>query len=242
MRFSTELLLENEIVPKDKNRIIMSILKSCFSSYNQEYYDKLYNNNLTQIKNFTFALYLGDCKFLREEIMIPEKKIILNFSTYSSEDGIMFFNSFMSSKGKQHSIKNNTITIGNINIVKEKPIYGHEAIFKTMSPIVVREHHGDNKTTWYHSLNNETGQTIFMNNLQYQLKNQYGERVLPDFEEICVEIAENNKEVKVKNYGIVVLSNVGGIRIKGQPYILEYLYKAGIGSKRSSGFGMLDIV
>ena len=244
MRFSVELLLENETLPKDKNRIILSLLKSCFSSYNQEYYEGLYEekDNKNKIKDFTFALYMQNCRFTRDDIIIPDKKVILNFSAYSPEDGIMFYNSFLTNKGKKQSIHNNSITIGKITLVKEKTIFDQQVIFKTMSPIVTREHGGDNKKTWYHSLDTEEGQAIFMKNLEHQLVDVFGERVLPDFEEIRVEVASDIRKVKVKNYGIEVHSNIGKIRIKAQPYILDYLYKAGIGGKRGSGFGMVDIV
>ncbi|MBM7616005.1 CRISPR-associated endoribonuclease Cas6 [Alkaliphilus hydrothermalis] len=244
MRFSVELILENEALPKDKNRIILSIMKSCFSSYNQEYYQRLYEEkeSKNKIKDFTFALYMQNCRFTKDEIIIPDKKVILNFSAYSPEDGIMFYNSFLTNKGKKQTIHNNIITIGKMTLVKEKPIYDQQVIFKTLSPIVVREHGGDNKKTWYHSLETEEGQAIFMENLKYQLSDVFGERGLLDFEDIKVEVDSDIRKVKVKNYGIEVHSSIGKIRIKAQPYILDYLYKAGIGSKRGSGFGMVDIV
>ncbi|WP_432407978.1 CRISPR-associated endoribonuclease Cas6 [Wukongibacter sp. M2B1] len=241
MRFSVELLLENDRIPKDKNRIILSIMKSCFSSFSEQYYKERYELNKNLIKEFTFSLYMGNCKFLREEILIPDKKIYLNFSAYKIEDGIMFYNSFLNKKGKEYSVKNNMIKIGKIVMKKEKTIFNDEAIFKAMSPIVVREHNGDNKKTWYHSLSSKKGQDFFINNLKKQLKNVFGERVV-DFEDIFIEVSKNNKEVKVKNYEIEVLANITKIKIKAKPYILEYLYKAGIGSKRGSGFGMVEIV
>ena len=52
----------------------------------------------------------------------------------------------------------------------------------------------------------------------------------------------SNKEVKVKHYDIEVLGNICYVKIMGKPYILDYLYKAGIGSQRNSGFGMVDLV
>ncbi|WP_041720668.1 CRISPR-associated endoribonuclease Cas6 [Alkaliphilus metalliredigens] len=242
MRFGVEIFLEKEMLPKDKNRIILSIIKNCFSSCNKEYYKALYKDTPNQTKDFTFSLYLGDCKFLREEILVPSKKIYLNFSTYHNEDGIMFFNSMLMNKGKAFSIRDNTYTIGKINLKREKLITEHQVIFKTMSPIVAREHQGDNKKTWYHSLNTEEGQAVFLENLQYQLKDAFGEGILMDSRKLSIEVSQDNKEVKVKNYGIEILSNLAKIRIQGAPYILDYLYKAGIGSKRGSGFGMVDIV
>ena len=109
-----------------------------------------------------------------------------------------------------------------------------------MSPISVREHFGDNKQTWYHSLNEEAGQEIFLNNLKYQLKNEYGEDKALDIKEVQFEVIAN-KVVKVKNYGIEVVGNICHIKIYAKPYILDYLYKAGIGSQRSTGFGMVDL-
>ena len=62
-----------------------------------------------------------------------------------------------------------------------------------------------------------------------------------DINEVEFEVLAN-KEVKVKHYGIEVLANICKLKFKAKPYILDYLYKAGIGSQRSTGFGMIDLV
>lgn len=240
MRFNVELLLDNEAIPKDKNRIIISLLKHNFSSYDKDYYLELYEEVPNKMKSFTFAMYMRNCKFLRDEIVIPDKKIILNFSTYDIRDGIMFYNAFLKNKGLEYPIKANIMKINKISLNKEKMITDDEAIYKILSPISVREHHGDNKETWYHSLNDEEGQEIFMNNLKYQLIDEFGEERILDIEEVEFEVLAN-KEVKVKHYGIEVLGNICHLKIKGKLYILDYLYKAGIGSMRSGGFGMVDL-
>lgn len=66
--------------------------------------------------------------------------------------------------------------------------------------------------------------------------------MLDDLTDLKVNIYEDHKEVRVKNYGIALLSNIAKLEIKAKPYILDYIYKAGIGSKRGCGFGMVDIV
>ncbi len=241
MRFNVELLLDNEVIPKDKNRIIISLLKHNFKSYDKNYYSELYEETPNNMKSFTFALYMGNCKFLREEILIPEKKIILNFSTNDIRDGIMFYNAFLTNKGLEYPIKDNVMKINKINLSKEKTITSDEVIYRTLSPISVREHHGDNKKTWYHSLDNKKGQEVFMDNLKYQLIDEFGEDRLLDIEEVKFEVLKN-KEVKVKHYSIEVLGNICYLKIMGKPYILDYFYKAGIGSQRNAGFGMLDLI
>jgi CRISPR-associated endoribonuclease Cas6 len=241
MRFSVELLLDNEKIPKDKNRMIISLLKHNYSSYDKDYYYELYEKHPNKMKSYTFALYMGRCQFLREDILIPEKRIILNFSTCDVKDGIMFYNSILKNKGIKYPINGNSLTINRIRLVKERPVIEDEVIFKTLSPISVREHKGDNKTTWYHSLNDEKGQEVFMNNLRYQILNYFGEERMLDVEEVEFQVL-TNREVKVKHYGIEVLANICKLKIKAKPYILDFLYRAGIGSQRSSGFGMVDLV
>lgn len=241
LRFGVEIFLGNEKICKDKNRIMLSLLKHCYSSYDQKYFSKLYEQVPNKRKSFTFSIYMGDCEFLREEIIIPNKKIYLNFSTNDIEDGIMFYNSIITNKGRKFSIENNTLKIEKINMLREKNIYTNEVILKTMSPIVIREHKGDNKTTWYHSLNHARGKEVFMENLKYQLTEEFTKERILDIKEVEVETLLN-KEVKVKHYGIEILSNICMLRIIGKPYLLDYLYKSGIGGRRSSGFGMVNLV
>ncbi|MBU5439013.1 CRISPR-associated endoribonuclease Cas6 [Tissierella sp. MSJ-40] len=241
MRFNVELLLDKEAIPKDKNRIILSFFKHIYESYDKKYYDSLYLNEENKRKTFTFSLYMANCKFTREEIIIPDKKIILNFSTADMKDGIFFYNALLSNKGKKYEIKGNSLTVNRININKEKVITNDYAVYSSMSPIVVREHNGDNNKTWYYSLSEERGEEVFLKNLKYQLLDNFGEERRLDIEEIKFQVLKN-KEVKVKNYGIEVLSNICMLKIQAKPYILDYLYKSGIGSKRSSGFGMVDLV
>lgn len=241
MRFSVELLLEGEVIPKDKNRIILSLLKHNYSSYDKKYYHELYEEVPNKMKSYTFAVYMGQCQFLKENILVPNKKIILNFSTYDVKDGIMFYNATLKNKGVKFPIKDNSLIINRINLVREKAIIDDEVIFKTLSPVSVREHYGNNKATWYHSLNNEKGQEIFIDNLKYQLLSHFGEERILDIEEVDFEVLMN-KEVKVKHYGIEVLANICKLKIKAKPYILNFLYKGGIGSQRSAGFGMVDLI
>jgi CRISPR-associated endoribonuclease Cas6 len=241
MRYNVELVLSNENIPKDKNRAILSFLKHIYESYDKNYYESLYEGEENKRKNFTFSVYMPNCKFTKEEIIIPEKKIILNFSTADMKDGISFYNAILANRRKSYEIKGNSIMVRNINMNKEKPITNDYAVYSSMSPVVVREHKGDNKKTWYYSLNEEKGKEIFINNLKNQLLGNFGEERKLDIEEIKVEVLKN-KEVKVKHYGIEVLSNICNLKVYAKPYILDYLYKAGIGSRKSSGFGMVDLV
>lgn len=240
MRFCVELLINNPIIPKEKNKMIMHIIKLLFENTNKSMYEKLYEKENNREKDFTFSTYLGkNVKFNKDTISIPDKKIILNFSTYNPKEGILFYNSFVQNIGLEIPIKKNLITINNIS-------QGHmgyieeNTIFKTSSPIVVREHKNDNKKTWYHNLNTKEGYDIFINNLKWQLKSNLSSIKSEDIDEIDIDIL-SNKIVNIKHYGITIPSNLAIIKIRAKYYIIDYLYNSGIGSRRSQGFGYLDI-
>ena len=241
MRFNVELILSNENIPKDKNRIILSLLKHIYQSYDKDYYKSLYEVKENKRKGFTFSLYMPNCTFTKEEIIISGKKIIWNFSTADMNEGITFYNAALANRGKSYEIKGNTLTIKRISMNKEKIITNDYAVYSSMSPVVVRKHEGNNKKTWYYSLNEEKGKEIFIENLRYQLLDNFGEERKLDIEEVNFQVLRN-KEVKVKHYGIEVLSNICRIKVQAKPYILDYIYKSGVGSRKSGGFGMLDLV
>lgn len=240
MRFCVELLLENPKISKEKNKMVMHLMKILFENTDKRMYEELYKTEENKEKNFTFSTYLGrNVKFKRETIYIPDQKIILNFSTYDVSEGILFYNSFVKNLGLEIPVENNFITInsikqGEIDYIKE------DIIFSTNSPIVVREHKGNNEKTWYHNLSDEKGYEVFIENLKWQLKSNLKDISQEDINSIEVQILDN-KMVNIKHYGITIPSNLAKINISAKAYIIDYLYKAGIGSRRSQGFGYLRI-
>lgn len=242
MRMSVELLLNNSRIDKDKNKIIMHILKLLIEKENKEVFQELYKNNVDKQKDLTFSMYLGqDVKFLREEIDIPAQKIIVNFSTSDTVLGITIYNAFTKYKGLEIPVKDNTILINKVNIIKIKPITSEKERFITKSPIVVRSHRGDNDKTYYNSLSGKSGQKVLLENLQYQIKDRFPEVREKDLNEIEIKVLWS-KDVKIKHYGIVIPSNLCELEIKAKTYILEELYLNGLGGRKSQGFGYLDLV
>lgn len=239
MRIKAEFTIKHDSIDKDKNRIFLSILKRTIEEYDKNFYEKLFKSGPNR-KPYTFALYMKDAKFTRNKIIIPEKNIIFRLSTSDLIYGVYFYNAFLKSIGKTYAIKENDITINKILIEEEKRIYYDCAEFKTLSPAVVRKHEGDNKSTWYYSLNDNEGVKLFLSNLKIQLIEEFGQDKNLDINEVFIEVL-NNREVKVKNYGIEVLGNLCRFKIHAKSYLLEYIYGAGLGSHKSMGFGYLEL-
>lgn len=239
MRFSVSIDLNQVKIPKDYSRMFLSLIKHFLSKNNPEVFHEMYGEGGCR-KNFTYSVYLGSCKFLKEEIELEEKKVHLTVSSFDTVLGIEIYNALLSGRFISYPYKENVLTIKSIKIQYEKPITKDEVTFKTISSIVVREHNKETNKDWFHSLSDETGKRLFLKNLKIQLLEVFPDEKY-DIEQVNIEVLKN-KDVIVKHYGIEVLSNICVLKIMGRTYLNEYLYKAGIGSMKSTGFGMVTII
>lgn len=237
MRYQVIVSLDGDEIPKDKNRMFLSLLKHHITENDKRFFESVYVEGETKRKDFTFSLYMPECEFLRDTIRIPDKKVFLNFSTYDLLTGIQFYNAIINGRGKEYSYKGIVMKIERIEVKQEKKFMGRATVFKSLSPCVVREHDDDTNKDWFHSLDSDKGRKLFADNLKSQLLDSIKDSTY-DVDDIGISLIKN-KEVKVKHYGIEVLANICMFEMKAKPYILEYFYKAGIGSFKSTGFGML---
>lgn len=81
---------------------------------------------------------------------------------------------------------------------------------------------------------------FFLENLKVQARLKFPDKQ-KDIDVLQIKVLQN-KEVKVKYYDIVILSNLATFELTGKNYLLEYFYQSGASSLKSAGFGMLDIV
>ena len=237
MRFKLNFKLENEILPLQYRKSIISFIKLSLSEYNEQYYKKYYNNKDTIIKPYTFAVFFHNPKFEEDKISIKEKRLELNISIADYKTSIIFYNAFNHQKNKKFSLDKNSLTLENINMLLEKTIDSEEITIKFMSPLVVRNHSRDND--YYYSFNDQEFNKILKVNIKQELR-------ITDIPEKLVDNLEINaikaKKVIVKFYEKKIETSTGIFRIYGDRRLLKYLYDAGIGSKRSSGFGMFQIM
>lgn len=241
MRLKLTFNLSSKTIPKDYRSSIISYFKNCLGSNNELYLERYFSKNPV-IKNYTWGVYLGRVKFLNSEIELDGNQIILNFSTSSNEEGIIFFNSFMGQIGKDYPFgKNNMIRLEDIKMVQEKYIEDNVIEFTTLSHILVKERvEGDNRDNYFTFLD-ERWEEVLKKNLKFQLKDRFEFDPKYDIDELKIFVDKKlTKRTVVTSYGISFPVTYGKIVLEGNKYLLDYLYKSGIGSKRSSGFGCLE--
>lgn len=237
MRIGVECVLEKNEISTSYNRKILSFFKKSLENYDTEIKKYFYDEPIE--KDMSFSCYFLIDKIENGKIKLREKsfKIFITFS--SILDGIHFYNAFVGAKKNKLNFNvgdNNSFTIKNINKLQEKEVKGTGAAFKILSPLVIREKREGEKD-WYHFLD-EKGVEVLKNNLCYSLKDKFSKEVLESLEIIPLDV----KDIVVNFYEIKFNATRGVIALKGDNELLNYFYKAGIGSRKSSGYGMLELI
>ena len=100
MRLKLNFDLENEFLPIQYRKSVMSFIKLSLSEYNEQYYKKYYNNKDTIIKPYTFAIFLKNPKFEENKIMVDDRRMELNISIADYETSIILYNALTIKKTK----------------------------------------------------------------------------------------------------------------------------------------------
>ena len=237
MRLKLNFDLENESLPIQYHKSVMSFIKLSLSEYDEQYYKKYYNDKDTIMKPYTFAMFFRNPKFENDRIIIKDKRLELNISIADYETSIILYNAFNHQKNKKFSLDKNSWTLKNINMSLDKKIDTEEITIKFMSPVVVRSHL-ENKD-YYYSYNAEEFKNVLKINIKQQLKiTDIPINLVDSFDIVAID----PKKIIVKFYEKKIETTSGIFKISGDKQLLKYLYDAGMGSKRSSGFGMFQII
>ncbi|WP_165974094.1 CRISPR-associated endoribonuclease Cas6 [Marinitoga lauensis] len=234
MRLKLVFRLKSNVISKDYRRIFMSFIKKSLENYDKEIFEEYFKNKDPILKDYTFSVYFGKCRF-EENIKLENDNISMFFSTSSYKTGMHFYNAFRAMKYKDFPTKNNILKLNNIIRLSEKNIYKNEIIIKTLSPILIREHNKEKDNYYY--FDDENATEILKNSIIYQYNKLFGNGC-KSFDIKVLDL----KKTTVLNYNKKLKSNLGVFKATGDKEILNFIYKSGIGSKRSSGFGMVDII
>ncbi|AQR96108.1 CRISPR-associated endoribonuclease Cas6 [Clostridium saccharoperbutylacetonicum] len=240
MRFKIEIQLENEQLSLDYRPAIISMFKHCLTVYEDgKHFDNYYE--VGKEKPFTFAVGIPSSKFTKEMILVPNRKINITFSTGDIGTGIVFFNALLMQKNKSYPLAyENAMIIKNISIEKEYAITTDTINVTFKSPLCVREHNKENNKDIYYSYEKDGFNESFNKVLKLQIANSNNlpEAILEGFSIIPISC----KKTVIRHHSQFIESTIGIFKLTGNIALLSYLYTNGIGSRKSSGFGMFEVV
>jgi CRISPR-associated endoribonuclease Cas6 len=242
MRFSCEY--KTSKLPVANKMMFVSLIKNALINSNKDYFEELYyyedkKNKAT--KNFTFSLYMKDFK-LEGDCFEIGGKVILNISTPDYGLGINLFNGLM--KINHFSFKEFELHKIKISIIKEKCITEKSVIFKTLSPIFIKNK--DNldlspEDRKYLKELNYISNTILKNYRGYGLREELDFKVVNMKKTVVKEEITDFTNVTGKKY-LYANGYSGAFMLSGDIEDLRDLYMLGLGFKRNQGFGMVEVV
>ena len=229
-------------IPSEYRRTNLSYIKSALTKYhNGEFFKEFYDSNRPKSFSFAFGLPKG-CAFSGDKIILPETNshLRLTVSTADLREAAILCNALMATKGKSYPVKGNSLTVRQIIMLPEHQLNkdSHLLMIHMLSPLCIREHR--NGRDRYISVQDSDFSQQFNRVIAYQLKD------CSDFteqEKKSVQIVPYNmKKTVIRHYGQKIACSLGTAILTAEPNVLMYLYQSGIGSRRSSGFGLFDII
>lgn len=256
MRFSVEILLSgNKLnIPTNYRLSFSSLIKEAINPNQSgtEIYEKYYVREARKVKPFTFSV-----SFLSDETQ-KEKGFIhlaapltkLHFSASDPVFLIYVYNGLVQLKKDYPLFSGLNARIGRFNLEQQKKFPCCEASFKTCSPIIIRDTNESGRSKGYITPDSP----LFEEKLYHSVKSM-SKVLLDDAPELrrddfsvefvkfkTVRISHYTKKGAPRNgHRELIEATAGTLKIKAPAPVLQLIYDAGIGAKRSQGFGMLEV-
>jgi CRISPR-associated endoribonuclease Cas6 len=227
-------------LPSDNRKYFLSFIKKSIENFDKKKLEEYYAAE--KMKDFTFSLFFPNVNFKKGKIKYDSENFIMNFSTPNGEESIYFLNSFMGMIGKEYKINNgNSITLANLEMVKEKSVNENSGEFKILSPIIVKKRIEEKNKDWYYFFQDDEWEQVLKENMKFQLKDKFEFDPSYDIEQLKIMAkSPYTRQTVITNYNISYPVTIANIYIEGKKYLLNYILKAGLGSKTSMGYGMID--
>jgi len=249
MRFSANIFLKGEKpykFPANYRRNFTCLLKEAINQGNsgRDIYNKYYTDKKQNVqKPFTFSVHLPVKKKIKQDdksfFVLDDDKIRFHFSSSDLVFFIEVYNGLLGLNNNFSPFNGYKIEVKNFYMQKNTPIDSDEVVFKTYSPVLVRD------------IENRKGKGF----ISFEHKN-FEENLFFSMRNLCKNFIDRDHELKRDQVEIlpvkcnaVPITNYGGeigtsgiLKIKAPVEALQLVYDAGLGAKRSQGFGMLEVV
>ena len=233
-----EFSIEKSELPLDLDRLIVSFFKASLQNYSEELFLKLYNKKESIVKSFCFSVYLPGAKFTKERIQLNRNSFSISFSDANLGELIHFFNAFQMMRGEPYPMNGNSMCLQKIYAQKMQKIAETEIIIKMKSSLIVREHHSENNSDIFYTYEDKEFSECLKRNVEILLQ-----RLELPFSVNGFSITPiKGKKIVANIFGRKIDGSIGIFRLTGETQLLNFLYAAGIGTRRSAGHGKFEIV
>lgn len=231
-------------IPQAYGIMICSVIKAALKKEDEEYYNNLYfyeGKKNKKTKNFTYSIYIKNYE-LKEGAFYIKDKIVVNISTPEYEFFQKLYNGFLNIKEFKYKGKY-ILNRGKIFLNEEKQISNGEVIFKTLSPIFIKDKNNNSIIFNDEKFNTELN---YISNIILKEYRGFGLNEELLFKNIDMKKKVSKLEIsdfkeKTNKKFMCVDTNSGIFKLSGDTKDLRDLYMLGLGFRRNEGLGMVDI-
>lgn len=230
--------LEKNWLLRELDRVIVSFFKASAQAYSQEFYDKLYSKSKSIMKSYTYSCFLPNAKFHQEKIELGCNTFSLFFSDANQQELLSFFNAFQRMKYKKYPMNENSMTLISIHMQQLDEIKENEIIIRMQSPIIVRNHNSEDNSDVYYTCETKGFEKALTDNVALFLNRMEMNVSMEGFSIQTIK----GKKVVVPVFGRNTDATLGIFKLTGSYQLLNILYQAGIGVRRSAGHGKFEVI
>jgi len=239
-----ECVFEGEKIPVSYQYLFASIVKGSIETSSKEKFQEIYyhgDKKTKQSKNFVFSVFMKDFEVVDETFEV-KGDIKLIVSSPDSELMLYIYNGLLVKREVKY--KGYELTLKRVNLLKEKLPTNGEVLFKTLSPIAVKGKSGaflDLEAEEYTDALNYISSEMLRDFRGYGLKKPL------EFVPIAMKkqvVKLKHEEFEALNEDMILYVNAyrGTFKLKGDPEDLVLITQTGLGFRRSSGFGNVQLV
>lgn len=240
MRFFCEFKTKD--LPISYRIIFVSLIKDILKKEDENFYKKLftYENDKKNkaTKSYTFAVLLRNPKIENERIQFegnvrwffssPDPKILINIY-----NGLKKLNTF--------NYKEENLNLKKISLLPQKVIGDETVVFKTLSPIHIKDKSGKPLSIMHKNFSRELN---YISDISLKNYRGYGIKKNLSFEPVNMKkvvVKERISGFDKKEF-LYVEAWKGLFKLSGAVEDLRDLYELGIGFRRNQGFGMVEVI
>lgn len=234
-------------IPVGYQMLFVSIIKQALKDSDKEYYKKIYTYNGNkankQSKNFCFSVFMKDFEKNNDDFLIKDK-VSLIVSSNDCEFILKLYNGLLKNKEFQYKSQEYILIRMHMDLVREKEIKSSVVVFKTLSPLFIKNSEGNaleiTDTNFIDELN-YISDLILKNSRGYGLKERLKfSNVLMSKKVVKEEIRNFTQNTGKKFYYLNAYSGI--FKLEGDVEDLKDIYMLGIGFKRNQGMGMIEVI
>ncbi len=245
MRFESTILLKGDTlfkIPVTYRKNFMSLIKESLKPGGDEtaIYQKYYGDKKENIqKPFTFSVQIPAEKQENGFFLLREDWLRFYFSSCDPVFLIHVYNGLVGLKKNYPLFQGYGIEVKQFHLQKEVMIDSEDVLFKTCSPFLVRDIE-DKRGSGFISCDNENFEKNLFYSAENLCKNFIGKDYVLKPEQFEILPVKCKADI-MHHYGGEI-GTTGIIKIKAPQEVLQLIYDAGLGAKRSQGFGMMEVI